>query len=71
MIGLVSIISEEMWRRVFPGASLKPSTTLLRTYTGEPMRVAGQMEVQGQVWIANTETSSVGGGRKWTNPFWT
>ncbi len=44
----VSVISEQMQRRVFPEAPLKRTTVVLRTYTGEPMRVAGQLDVHVQ-----------------------
>ena len=39
----VSVISEQEQRRLFPQTALKPTTVLLRTYTGEPMAVAGEM----------------------------
>ncbi len=42
----VSIMSEQAQRRTFPDVSLKQSSTKLRTYTGEPMTVAGEMDVQ-------------------------
>ena len=39
----VSIISEQEHQRLFPSSSLRPSNTLLQTYTGDPMVVAGEM----------------------------
>ena len=39
----VSIISEQEYQRLFPSFSLRPSNTLLQTYTGDPMVVAGEM----------------------------
>ena len=42
----VSIMSEEPCRKVFPEACLRSGSVLLRTYTGGPMVVAGQMDVQ-------------------------
>ena len=42
----VSIISEQTRRSTFPDIPLRKSTAVLRTYTGEPMTVVGEMEVQ-------------------------
>ena len=42
----VSIISEQTRRSTFPDTPLRKSTSVLRTYTGEPMTVVGEMEVQ-------------------------
>ena len=39
----VSIISEREQHRLYPHISLRPSHTLLRTYTGAPLTVAGEM----------------------------
>jgi len=44
----VSVISEQTQRRLFPQTTLKPTSVLLRTYTGEPMTVAGEMTVNVQ-----------------------
>ena len=44
----VSVISEDTQRRMFPDASLKRTTVVLRTYTGEPIRVAGHLDVKVQ-----------------------
>ena len=42
----VSIISEQTQRKTFPDTPLRRSTAILRTYTGESMTVAGELEVQ-------------------------
>ena len=44
----VSVISEDTQRRMFPDAFLKRTTVVLRTYTGEPIRVAGHLDVKVQ-----------------------
>lgn len=44
----VSVISEQTQRRLFPQTTLKPTSVLLRTYTAEPMTVAGEMTVNVQ-----------------------
>ena len=41
----VSIISEPTQRNLFPIATLQPARIKLRTYTGEPMPVLGEMIV--------------------------
>ena len=41
----VSLISEATVRSLFPRAKLQPSTAMLRTYTGEPMAVVGELSV--------------------------
>ena len=41
----VSLISEEEMKSKFPGAQLKPSPLLLKTYTGEVMKVLGELIV--------------------------
>ena len=41
----VSIISEQTQRNLFPTATLQPARIKLRTYTGEPMPVLGEMIV--------------------------
>ena len=42
----VSIISEQEQRKLYPLTSLHPTHTLLRTYTGATMPVAGEMTAQ-------------------------
>jgi len=42
----VSLVSEKTYRSLFPKAPLQPSTTKLRTYSGEPLAVVGQREVE-------------------------
>ena len=37
----VSVISEQLHKKLFPDAKLRPAHALLRTYTGEPMAVTG------------------------------
>lgn len=44
----VSVISEDAQRRLFPATALKRTSVVLRTYTGEPIRVAGQLDVEVQ-----------------------
>ena len=39
----VSIMSEQTLRRVFPEAPLKQTAVLLKTYTGEPVKVLGEL----------------------------
>ena len=41
----VLIISEETRKKLFPEAILSKSSLLLKTYTGEAMPVAGEMNV--------------------------
>ena len=40
------LISGEGIKSKFPGAQLKPSTMLLKTYTGEVMEVLGELVVE-------------------------
>ena len=42
---LLSLASEKTWEGVFHRCPLEKCNTLLRTYTGEPLPVLGQMEV--------------------------
>ena len=42
----VSIISEQTQQKHFPQATLRPTQIKLRTYTGEPMPVLGEMAVE-------------------------
>ena len=42
----VSLISEETYRRLLPTSALKSTPVALRTYTGQSMSVAGQIEVE-------------------------
>ena len=42
----VSLISESMWRSLFPDTSLRRSVTQLRTYTADPITVLGELPVQ-------------------------
>ena len=42
----VSVVSEDVFKRTFPGAELRPSKLVLRTYTGESMPVLGELAVQ-------------------------
>ena len=42
----VSIISEKTRKKIFPNAVLSKSSVLLKTYTGEPMPVLGEMNVE-------------------------
>ena len=44
----MSVISEQTQKSMFPQAGLKPTSVLLRTYTGEPMVVAGEMTAKVQ-----------------------
>ncbi len=41
----VSIISEDTWKTKFAGTMLENTEIRLKTYTGEPMRVLGQLRV--------------------------
>ena len=41
----MSIISEQTQRNLFPNVTLQPSRIKLRTYTGEPIPVLGEMTV--------------------------
>ena len=40
----VSLMSEKTYRKMFPVMSLQESRTVLKTYSGEPLRVIGQRE---------------------------
>ena len=42
----VSLVSDKTYRSLFPKAKLQPLTTKLRTYSGEPLTVVGQREVE-------------------------
>ena len=42
----VSLISKKTCQELFPNTSLRRSTLLLRTYTGEVLKVAGEMTVE-------------------------
>ena len=42
----VSIISEKTREEIFPGKKLRPSDLKLKTYTNEPMKVTGTMNVK-------------------------
>ena len=44
----VSILSADTFRKLFPNANLHASTLLLRTYTGETMKVLGELPVRVQ-----------------------
>ena len=41
----VSLTSEKVWRECLPKAELLKSDTSLKTYTGEKIRVLGQLQV--------------------------
>ena len=40
----VSLMSEKTYRKMFPEMPLQESRTVLKTYSGEPLRVIGQRE---------------------------
>ena len=42
----VSIISQTTWQKLFSKVPIKPASLRLRTYTGEPMKVEGEMITQ-------------------------
>ena len=42
----VSVISMDTYKRLFPNTSLSVSTLHLKIYTGEPMPVAGELDVE-------------------------
>ena len=44
----VSVISMNIYKKLFPNTSLNASTLHLKTYTGEPMPVAGEIDVEVQ-----------------------
>ena len=44
----VSIMTEEIVDKKFPGATVHPSTVLLKTYTGEILNVVGELPVEVQ-----------------------
>lgn len=44
----VSIITEEIVNKEFPGATVHPSTIVLKTYTGEVLNVVGELPVKVQ-----------------------
>ena len=45
----VSIMSEKLWKAKLPTVPLEPSDTVLRRYTGEPLKVLGQIRVHAYV----------------------
>ena len=42
----VSLISELVWKEMFPNVKPQSCDTLLNTYTGEPLQVLGQLRAQ-------------------------
>ena len=42
----ISIISEETRRKVFPAEPLRDSSLILKTYTGEPIPVKGELDLR-------------------------
>ena len=44
----VSLLSEDTLKSKFPGARLQPATVQLKTYTGEPLEVMGELPVEVQ-----------------------
>lgn len=42
----VSLVSQRIWKKKFPGVSLDPSEVQLRTYSGEGLPVLGQKTVK-------------------------
>ena len=42
----VSLLSEDTLKSKFPEARLKPTTVQLKTYTGEPLEVLGELSVE-------------------------
>ena len=41
----VSLISEATWRKLSPNRRLKPSSVWLRTYTGQEIKILGQVDI--------------------------
>ena len=41
-----SVISMNIYKKLFPNTSLNASTVCLKTYTGKPMPVAGEIDVE-------------------------
>ena len=41
----ISLVSEKTLRQLFPSTTLQPSSTQLHSYSGEPITVVGQVEV--------------------------
>ena len=44
----VSLLSEDTLKSKFPEARLQPATVQLKTYTGEPLEVLGELSVEVQ-----------------------
>ena len=42
----ITVISEAKCQELFPGAMFRKSDLLLKTYTGEPLPVIGELNVQ-------------------------
>lgn len=42
----VSLLSEETFKSKFPGMQLHPTSLLLKTYTGEPLDIVGELPVE-------------------------
>ena len=42
----VSVMSRDKYNKLFSDTSLNPSTVRLKTYTGKPMPVAGELDVE-------------------------
>ena len=51
----VSVISRDTYNKPFSDTSLNPCTVRLKTYTGEPMPVAGELDVE---WFTSVYTLS-------------
>ena len=52
----VSVVSMDTYKRLFPNTSLSVSTLCLKTYTGEPMPVAGELDVE--IWFTSVYSFS-------------
>ena len=62
----VSVISEKTFNRLLPTAKLHPTSLLLRTYTGQPLTVVGQLKDIEVTYGACTHSLSHCSGRRWT-----
>ena len=66
----ISIISEETYKRLFNEVPLVPSTTKLHAYTGDPIRVCGQLTVNVNITRVKVQTSPSPWSKVREHPSW-
>ena len=61
----VSLVSQKTWKQYFPAGKLEKSDILLKTYSGEPLKVEGQAEVQVELPLLAAGKGPSLWGRNW------